>query len=768
MSKLIFCISFLLLPLSITAQQEIEGKVLDRGTGNPLQGANIINLESNKGTATNNEGYFRLKVSEVPVRLKISYVGYQSQTIKADAEEPLTVELLTYNQLDELLVQGVRAEKEQPITQTTIEKKTLERKYFGQGPVFTIEKLTPSVLSHSESGTNFVNYAQMRLRGIDQTRINFTLNGVPLNDMIDQGVFFSNFTDFGNSVESLQVQRGVGTSSNGTASYAGSVNFESEPVNTLEPSAVLQFMGGSFNTYRLSGEVKTGLMENDLAFYSRFTKTLSDGYKFHSGTNSNSFFFSGGYYSDTDYLELTAFLGRTRNELAYLPVFIDDILEEPRTNIVSENDEDDFGQQFVQLQHTRWLREDMTLTSSLYYGGAGGDFPFGFFDAEGEFTQINFPLHNDHYGLMSTLNYERNKLKVTSGIHLYTFKRKNEESVLPDKENPYYSDRSRKDEVSIFSKIDYQVGSVSFYGDLQVRNVWLDLDPDFDFLNSQGIDTDTINNTFRNWTFINPRVGVTYAYSPQLNLYASFGRSGREPTRTDILGSTNINVFNLPSVTNENAVEAEYVNNLEVGVRFGAQKLKTQANFFYMQFDNEIAPIGEFIPEGFVQLRKNIEDSYKAGIEWEWEWALFEDLTFDGNATFMKSNIQKFSPEGSEETFEDVDAILSPEWLVNGGLSYAIIDQLIINFSGRYVGDAFLELTNQPELTLPSFFIVNTQLTFNFWKDHSFIFQANNLTDKLYFTNGAPVDVDFDGVIDGPGYLVQPPRHYYATLKLRF
>ncbi|MGI9543853.1 MAG: TonB-dependent receptor [Cyclobacteriaceae bacterium] len=758
-------------PLWLFGQYDLSGKVVDSETNEPLSGASISIGRSNISAITDLKGEFKLTgLTELKVDMVVSYISYKNYqaTVDLPHEQLLVISLQPQPPvpLEAVVIQAVRADEKAPVAQKTIDLTEIESQHMGQDAVFTLQKLTPSVLAHSEAGTNFANYSLMRLRGIDQTRINITLNGAPLNDMMDQGVFFSNFSDFGNSIQSAQVQRGVGTSTNGTASYAGSMNFESIRLNQPEPSVEVQLLAGSFGTLRASGEVKTGLLNKKWAFYSRFTKTHSDGYKFHSGTNSNSFFFSGGYFADKDLIKLTGFAGQTQNELAYLPIFIDDIRAEPRTNYLHQDDEDDFGQQFLQLEHTHWFNQGLTLSSSLYYGGAGGDFPFGFLDEEGNLVQINYPLYNDHFGLISSITgISVSGFDLTGGLHAYAFKRKNEESILP--EAPYYSDRSQKNEVSLFGKVNRSWERLGLYVDLQLRFVGLELQPDLQFLADQGVSTGSVNVPNRSWTFFSPKIGLTYQINQLFQLYSSFGRGGREPTRFDLLGSTNINASNLPTVIDQEAVQAEFVNDLEVGTRFSSEKLKGQLNFFYMNFDDEIAPTGEFIAEGFVQLRQNIADSYRSGIELEWNWQPLKAISFSGNTTFMESQVKRFAPGGSAEVFNNVTPILSPKLLANGMLNYEH-EIFNLSLSGRYVSESFLELTNQEDLTMPSFFMADAQLTLKFLKKHSFGLQINNIFDKLYFTNGAPVDVDFDGLTDGPGYLVQAPRSFYGMLKLKF
>ena len=230
------------------------------------------------------------------------------------------------------------------------------------------------------------------------------------------------------------------------------------------------------------------------------------------------------------------------------------------------------------------------------------------------------------------------------------------------------------------------------------------------------------------------------------------------------MGSTQINSFNLASVQDENSVKAEYVNDFEAGVRIHWGKLAGQANLFYMQFENEIAPIGENIPEGFVQLRKNVPNSYRRGIELDGKYVPTDKWTIAGNLTYMQSNIDEFAPEGADQVFRDVEPAISPEWLVNVSVSYEFTNWLTTSLNGRYVSESFLEPTNQPDLILPSFFVMDAQVTAKFRK-HELSVHANNLFDTEYYSFGQPVFYEGQTV---PGYFVQPPRHVYAILRLRF
>ncbi len=757
------------------AQNVIHGTVTDAETSELLPGVNVYTGNKRSGTVTDQNGSFTLKVDRPSSLVIFSYVGYRTDSVIWKGEKELEIHLQPAINLEEIIIMAIRADADAPVAKTDLNRKDIQSIYVGQDVEYVLQNTVPSIISYSESGTNFSNYGQFRLRGIDQSRINITLNGMPLNDMIDQGVFFSNFTDFSNNVQTVQVQRGVGTSSNGTASYAGSVNFESVNIRTEKPSAELELVGGSFGTYRASAEVRTGLMKNKLSLYSRFSAFTSGGYRHHTTTSSYSFYISGGYFGQKDLIKFTGFSGRSKNGLAYLPVAITDIEKDPKTNYVNENDIDDFGQWAFQLQHTHLFDDRWSLASTLYAGGAGGDFPVSYttydtlyqpgtppYQIRERLEQINYPLTNRHYGLISNLNFtsRNDRWLAYGGLHMYTFRRNNYESVLPDDAHPYYHEKSWKNELSFFAKTVYHVKRLRIYGDLQFRTLALYITPDINLLPAEP-------DIVKNWTFLNPRIGINYRFHKSMGLYLSWGRNGREPTKIDILGGYQLNPSNLPSVKS-NAVKPEFVNDIESGIQFHGKALKGQINLFYMFFKDEIAPIGEYVPEGFIQLRKNMPNSYRRGLEMDLKWKINHTFDLDGNATFMQSSIREYAPEGADQVYYNVTQPLSPEWMFQVNFTAHLLRRFTVAFGERYVGDSYLEPTNDPRFTMPSFFVTNARLSYSFGKGHMADVFINNIFNVRYYTYGAPVDINWDGSFDEPGYFVQPPRNAFARLILKF
>ena len=761
LSRLLAVAFFSLLCIAEVQAQTIRGVVLDAETQEPLAGANVVLLLTERGVATGFDGSFSME-TDLGLELKISFIGYETEIVTT--EKNLRILLKPSLKFEPLIIQAFRAKSIDPITQSTIYREEIQKKYQGEQPIFYLDKLTPSITSFSESGTRLFNGGQMRLRGIGQERINITLNGIPLNDMIDHGVFFSNFTDISGSVESVQVQRGVGTSSNGVASYAGSVNFESVNLQTQKQGGRIQVGVGSFATSRLNGSVSSGMIDNKWSFFSNFSKIQSDGYRDNTSTDGYSFFFSGGYFGEKDFIKINAFDARSKNGLGYLAVTESDLEVDQRINYLNENDTDDFGQRFVQFQHIRLISEEFSTTSSLYYGGASGDYFYTYQNDAGGFDQINYPLKNDHYGMMINANYSSlNNLELASGIHLYQFDRTNEESITPDFKNPYYREMSTKKELSWFLRADWTLKKVLINADIQFRTMNLSIEPDYNFI---GIEPE--GDIIKKWNFINPRLGITYRVSDATSIYASIGRTGREPTKIDIFGGFSLTSVNYRQARSDSFNE-EYVNNIETGIKTNFEKLSMAANFFYMDFKDEIAPIGEVLDFG-VQKRKNIENSYRTGIELEWQYSPISELLIKGNATFMHAEIESFTNtevDTSAVTYKNVRPLLTPQIIFNQSVVYSLGSGLTLGLSAQYIGESYLALDNQPKDILPSAFVIDGFLTFEYKKTQLKL-QVNNVLDEIYYSSGSMVDIDYDGLNDDQGYFVNASRNFFLSLQLNF
>ncbi len=776
MKKLFVAVMATMMLFVSQGQQLVRGVVVDEISKEPLAGATIQNTDTGNGAVVDRSGRFSVP-AELGATLEVRFVGYNKQMVQVDSDL-MYISMKPNYELEQLVIKGVRAKADDPVAKTTVSKEFIKKEYVGEHPIFLIERLSPSIFSYSESGSTVANYGQIRLRGIGQERINFTLNGVPLNDMIDHGVFFSNFTDITSSFESIQVQRGIGTSSTGAASYAGSINMESFNVSNSEAFSQVQLGAGSFNTYRTNFAVNTGINENNMGFYSSFSRLWSDGYKDNTFSDASSFFMTGGYYGDKNLVRITAFNGRSENGLGYYTVDKSILDNDPTFNNLSENDRDDFSQYMVQLQYTRKFSDKLSLSNTAYYGGAGGDFAEGTPDVDSiyvenyfspyqtTFFSINYPLKNDHYGLISNLFYQGGKFEFSAGIHGYIFNRENREALQPDNSNPYYEDQTTKRELALFAKGAYGLSEkLSVFGDIQLRSMKIEFFPDYSFIfgdDLNRIDLAPIDPS--SFTFLNPRVGFKYDVGYGTSAFLSYGRSGREPTRVDLIGGFQLNGNSL-DVLNTNSFDPEFVNDLEAGINISKPRIALGANIFYMNFNNEIAPLGEVIAFG-VQRRVNIEDSYRVGFESDWNYLLTSNFSFSGNLTLMQSQISKLDLGGIEVS--EVEQILTPNVISRAGLSWSTNDnRLGAGVFVNYMSKSFMEYTNDPSLTVPSFATVDMALNYQPNQKFNFQLQVRNLTDAVYYTYGTPTDIDFSGTVE-PGFFAQPPRNFFLTTNFRF
>lgn len=747
---------------SLLAAADCSGRIRS-STGLPLQGASVRLPGTPYGAITNRDGIFRLSTpaDADSVTLVASMVGHRPDTVRvANKSTGISIVLEERSKVSEaLVVSAVRAGAQDAVAQTTIDAARLRELHVGQDPPFLLEQATPSFIAASESGTNFSNYGTFRIRGIDQTRVNITLNGAPLNDMIDQGVFFSNLTDIGNSISSMQVQRGVGTSSNGTASYAGSINFESVDLSESRPSAAVQLSGGSFNLARASVELSTGRMENDISAHVRLTTFSTDGYRRNSGTTSTSLFASAAWYGTNELVKFTGFMGRTNNQLAYVAVPRSIAIADPRTNINDSNDRDDFGQQFAQLQYVRQLSATTSLVASAYYGGAGGDF-FVTFPGEAGLAQVNYPLRNDHVGVQTVVQATdvAPGLDVTAGIHAYSFFRRNFEQVVPNLASPYYDDRTRKNELSAFAKASWTHGAVRLLAETQLRAVGLHFTPD-----RRTVDA-SIELPVHTWTFLNPRIGIEGTVTPWMTAWASFGRTHREPTRFDMLGATQISNANLNVVQNPGTIRHERVDDIEAGIRYASDWASVHLTAFHMMFTDEIAPIGQFIEQQFVQLRKNVAASTRTGLEMESVIRLAAPVSLRLGGTLMRARISEFVPDNVATTvvYRNVVPILTPSVQAQAGLVVALLPSLTLDVSARHVGEQWLDITNTAGFVLPAFTVVDARIAWAVVPQATISVRAFNLFDERYATSGG---ISADGT--EPAWFVQPPRNILAMVEVR-
>lgn len=647
-------------------------------------------------------------------------------------------------QLEAVSIQVIRAVRTWPVTETFLDTKEIEHNYTGQEMPVILAR-TPSVNWYSDGG-NYTGYMYLRLRGIDQTRVNFTLNGVPLNEPEDQGAYFSNYPDFLNSVRSIQVQRGVGISTNGTASFAGSVNMESP---SIYDSAYVELNSsyGSYNTYRLSPEFHTGFMKNDWSFYGRYSNTGSDGFREHSGTKGQSFFFSGGYAAKKTVFRFTTFTGMSKNQMAYLAIPDSVLKRDYRANSLTKDEKDEFRQSLVMAQVTHGLSNDASLNATAYYTYLQGGYSILFTP-----DLYQYSVKSDFYGL--NLNYQLRKKawNLSAGLNANNYVRYHSSALLPYEDALLYKNAGHKSEASAFAKAAYTVQRFIFFGDVQYRAVQFRYQPD---------QQTGIGNSSVNWAFFNPKAGISYRFNGRHLVYVSVGQTGREPTRNDLFaGYDNMDSTNLGEIGNFSRVKPESVTDVEAGIKLWFTNYKINLNVYDMEFKNEIAAIGQLSYIG-LPLRKNVASSYRRGIELTMIMEPVRGLTLATQANLSTNRIKSYTTDYDSVTYSNVQPLLTPQVIANQSVEYRLTRWLAAELSARYLSSSFLDNTGNSNYKVPESLICNASLNITFLKQHSICIMANNIFDQPYYTSG---------YVQGSEsyYFAMATRNYAATLKLRF
>jgi iron complex outermembrane receptor protein len=722
----------------------VRGEVRDAVTGDPLSGVVVASTDARGGTVTDDAGRFTLELA-APARVRFARTGYQTVEYDISRDTSLMVQLEpAAPSLERVTITALRGDAGAPIPQRTMEREELERRYVGQDVPLLLTG-QPSITSYADAGA-FSNYTYLRLRGIDHTRVNITLDGIPLNDPEDQFVYFSNFPDFGNSLESVQIQRGVGTSSYGTAAYAGAINFQSVPLANSERGGEVQLGRGSFGTTRGSGEWTTGRFADRFAGYVRASAHRTEGYRHHSGNTAQSYFANGGYFGARDIVKVTAFGGRSRNELSYLAASLADIERDPRTNPLGEDERDDFQAHFASASWTRALGEMAAVQGTVYTLTQFGDY-----DVRIAPDMYNFRLSSRVTGALTTWSAQRGALDLDAGVHANTYHRHHSLAIRPELDALVYRNTGRKREQSAFTKAALSLGDVTLYGDLQLRH------PEFEYIpdRQSGITGSSIA-----WTFLNPKVGITWELSRGATVYASYGSNGREPTRNDMFaGFDNVDTTNIDFVGPLSRVRPERVYDSEAGVRWRMPSLSANLNLFDMRFRDEITPVGALSYIG-LPLRKNVRRSSRRGVEADVTWRPVPSIATSLNATLSRNRIAEYTDDATDVTYRDVEPLLTPTVLINHAVDWQVMPEFTISLSGRYVGRSFLANTGDAAFVTPSAHLLDAGVAWG-RERHELSLHVMNVGNARFYASGYT-----DGTT--PYYFVSAPRAIFVTATIGF
>lgn len=708
--------------------------VIHDSSGEPVSEA-LIEVLSAEGswsqtTTTDSKGNWSISAPS-GVSIRILAPGYRTKVIDVPsiaAGQFIEIGLEPSMILsDDIVVSAVRADERTPITKRDIRREEIERRYYGQD-VPALLSQTPSITTYADSGLGGSGYSYFTLRGISQTRINMTLDGAPLNDPAENALYFANFTDFASSVESIQIQRGVGTSTVGSPSYGGSINFASLS-HRAEPELSAVLSGGSFRTRRASAAYHSGDVGDGFSFYGRASFNESDGFRDRSGVRQHTFFASGEHRGESSLIRLTAFSGREQSQMAFLAVEEDVLKEDLRFNPLSSEERDSFAQDFIQLQYIRSLSARSSVTGSVYYNGQPGWFTI-WDDPAARSSLLRYSIDGYFYGSMVNYSYRSDRLDLSAGIHANRLSR---DHFLHVDGIQQYTNHARKEELNAFVKAGFDVGFWHLYGDGQIRRA--------EFGYRGDIRIEPIS-----WTFFNPKVGVRYQRSPRWSTYASAGAASREPARSDLLlGQDNATVaHDLRSVRPERVVD------FEAGVDYRTGRFDAAVNLYSMDFRNEIAATGELSEIG-LPLRRNVGRSFRRGVEIDLRYRLSPRWNLIHTSNFSRNRIEEWTQfldvydsdgsfvESTPRVYRNVAPLLTPQVVMNQRIEYLRPGGALLAVSGRYVSESYLDNTNRQALVTPSFFNMDLSASLplsRIWPEGSPVLrlQLNNVlnNDRIY------------------------------------
>lgn len=719
-----------------------------------------------------------------PTALLITALGYAQQkndTLRKPVET-----------LDEVLVQAIRVDADSPVTHSDISKKELEKRNLGQDIPYLLNYL-PSVVTTSDAGAG-VGYTYIRVRGSDASRVNVTLNGIPFNDSESQGSFWVNLPDFASSVQSLQLQRGVGTSTNGSGAFGASLNLLSDAVSE-EAYGEISNSVGSFGTRKHNVKLSTGLLEDHVEISGRLSTIVSDGYVDRASSDLKSYFLQAAYVDDNTLIKAITFGGHEKTYQSWFGID-KETLENDRTfnpagmytdtegnTQFYDNEVDNYKQDHYQLHWNERFNNNWTTNLGLNYTYGRGYFEQ--YKEDEDFEDYNFTpieiggetinstnlirrrwLDNDYYVVNANATYKNSKLEVTSGA-FYSFyegdhfgeviwARFASDSEIRDK---YYFSDATKTEFTVFSKATYKLDNKwQFFIDLQGRFV--------DY-STGGITSDLVGiDVDKSFEFFNPKAGITYQLNPSNQFYAYYGRANREPTRNDF---------------EEGISTAEKLNDFELGWRYDKPNFKVNSNLYFMDYKDQLVLSGALNDVG-APLRTTSGNSYRLGLEIDADWQISSKWSLMPNVALSTNKNIDFvaSIDGALVDLGNTNISYSPEIVASNMFVYSPKENLQIGLLSKFVGEQYLGNIDSETSKLDSFFVNDLNVVYelrNIPVFKSIVFNAlvNNIFNVKYVSNGYffTYDDDFSipgeiTTIEGAGYYPQAGINFLAGATLKF
>ena len=678
--------------------------------------------------------------------------------------------------LDEVLVKAVRVDADSPITHSNVTKEELAKRNLGQDIPILLNFL-PSVVTTSDAGAG-VGYTGIRVRGTDATRVNVTINGIPYNDPESQGTFWVNLGDFASSTESLQLQRGVGTSTNGSGAFGASLNLLTDAFSE-EASGEIANSFGSFGTRKHTVKLSTGLLNNHFEISGRLSKINSDGYVDRAFTDLKSYFLQGIYKDDNTLIKALTFGNVERTYQSWFGLTTDELKEDRRQNPYTyENETDNYWQDHYQLHWNERLDNNWSTNLGLNYTKGKGYFEqykpeesaadFNNLIVEDSDVIVRRWLDNNFYVLNANVTYKENDLEIISGLSYSVYDGNHFGEVIWGSDlasgtsirDPYYQGDATKNDFSVFSKATFKFAEkLTGFIDLQGR---------FVSYKTNGLNSDRAEFvTDADFSFFNPKVGLTYKSNDVSSFYASYAVANREPNRDDFEGGV---------------TENETLNDIELGWRYNTNKVNLSSNLYYMFYKNQLVLTGELDDVGS-PIRATSGKSYRLGLEVDASIQISKMFSTSTNIAVSRNKNQDFSTSvnGALADLGDTNISFSPELVIGNALNFFPVERLQVSLLSKFVGEQYMGNTDNKESVLADYFV--NDISINYEIKPNKLFKSivlsglfNNILNRKYVSNGYFGSFDFDdsssstGTTTGyfAGYYPQATSNFLVGATLKF
>ena len=694
--------------------------------------------------------------------------------------------------LDEVLIEAVRVKEDAPITQSNVKKEELNKRNLGQDIPILLNYL-PSVVTASDAGAG-VGYTYIRVRGSDASRVNVTLNGIPFNDAESQGTFWVNLPDFASSVQSLQLQRGVGTSTNGSGAFGASLNILTDGISE-KAFAELANSFGSYNTRKHTLRFSTGLLNEHFEVSGRLSNTVSDGYIDRATSDLKSYFLQGTYTDTNTLLRLITFGGREETYQAYFGIDAGTLANDRTFNPAGlytdangnvrfyDNEVDNYAQDHYQLLWNQRYNNNWSSNLALNYTYGRGYFEQFKEDADLEFHGIGTLeigdetvetsdlirrrwLDNDFYAVNANVSYKESDLEMTAGAFYSHYDGDHFGEVIWARfagnsqiRDRYYNGNGTKNEFSVFSKASWQFNETwEFFADLQGR---------FIDYKTTGLTSDKVPlEISETYSFFNPKAGVSFQLNPYNQLYASYGRANREPRRSDF---------------EQGIFTPESLNDFELGWRLNREKTRISTNVYFMDYRDQLVLTGAIDDVG-APIRATSGKSYRLGLEVDAEFILTEKIKLRPNIALSTNKNIDFvnSRDGALVNLGNTNISFSPEIVAANSIEYSPVKNLQLAFLSKYVGEQYMGNTDSEVSKLDAYFINDLNVSYrmeNVPLAREIVISGlvNNLFNVEYVANGYyfTYDDDFSNpgtitTIEGAGFYPQATTNFLLGATILF